>query len=436
MLMRPPRSLARRARARAAPTAASATSGPIGRSRSSGSKPVASARSGASTPSCGAPFMRSARSAATHSSARIVRRCRTAWRAWPAACQAKLACSSSPREIATVPSTAGTASARSRASASAARYSAIRMPELPGASTERNGDSPLSDGSIRCARRAADMLANGTSASRSASRPSAHRRRVEAAVVQRLVGGDQRVLGRRVDLDREHVVERRRRRRAAPRRPAAGSAGRTGPASAPARARPPVSARSRVGDGDQAGQRARGGDGAGERLAVAVERVERQRRDAEPGVEQLAHVGPGERGRGVGGGVGAHQRERVAGLDLDAAACAAAAAWRPLALAGERQAELREQREVAGADPAEVAQHRQRAVAQDRGERVGDLRPVAAAAGGHLREPDSSVARTTSSGSASPTPPAWLRSSRTLCARRSASFTTTSRLAPTPVVRP
>ena len=90
-------------------------------------------RSGAPPP---LPFIRSARSATTHSSASTVRRWRTArracrrpatrsWRAPPARAR-------SPR----APSTAGAASARSRASASAARYSAISTPELPGASTD------------------------------------------------------------------------------------------------------------------------------------------------------------------------------------------------------------------------------------------------------------------------------------------------------------
>ena len=58
----------------------------------------------------------------------------------PAACQAKLASSSSPREIATVPSTTGAAGAQPRQRV-AARYSVISTPELPGASTERNGVS-------------------------------------------------------------------------------------------------------------------------------------------------------------------------------------------------------------------------------------------------------------------------------------------------------
>ncbi len=205
-------------------------------------------------------------------------------------------------------------------------------------------------------------------------------------MVQHLVAGEQRVLRGRVDLDREHVVDagggvvqRARHRGQAAQAERVLHPGRVG-CSLGQHAQP-------LGHGGESGQGTRGGDLRGERLTVAVERAERERGDAQAGVQQLARVRPGERGGGVRGRVGAHERERVTRLDLDPRR-RGGGPLRPLAFAGERQPQLRQQGEVAGADPAEVAQHRQRPVAQDRGQGFGDLRPVTAAAGGHLGEPD------------------------------------------------
>ena len=79
----------------------------------------------------------------------------------------------SPRDIETEPSTAGVAPVRSRASASADRYSAIITPELPVSSAARNGVRPVRSGAIRCDSRAPERLPNGTSASRTLSSASA-----------------------------------------------------------------------------------------------------------------------------------------------------------------------------------------------------------------------------------------------------------------------
>ena len=157
--------------------------------------------------SSGIPPMRSARSATTHSSASTVRRWRSARRVCSAACQAKLACSSRPREIATPPRIDGVASARSRASASAARYSAISTPELPGSldRQERRQAAQRRRHQVRDARAA-------EARERQHREPQALEREragggVEAAVVEDLVAGDERVLRAGVDLDREHVVD-------------------------------------------------------------------------------------------------------------------------------------------------------------------------------------------------------------------------------------
>ena len=130
----------------------------------------------------------------------------------------------------------------------------------------------------------------------------------------------------------------------------------------------------------QARQRAGGRDRARERLAVALERLEAERRDPDPGVQQLAQVRPHQRGGAEGGGVGAHERQRVAGSDREPLRLAI------LALAGECETELGEHREVAGPEPAEVAHGRHALVREQARERDGDLGP-AAAARRHLREP-------------------------------------------------
>ena len=238
--------------------------------------------------------MRRARSAATHSSPSTVRTRPTARRAWPADCQAKLACSSRPREIDTEPSTAGVAPVRRRASASPARYSAIISPELP-SSAARNGVRPVRSGAIRWESRAPDEAAEGDERQPQAVERQRAARGVEAAVVQRLAAREQRVLGGGVDLDGEDVVQRGER--------VVQRAGHGRQAAQPERVLPP---RGRLGAGGeraqprrhrgQAGERAGGRDRARERLAVALQRREAQRGDADPGVQQIAQVRPHQRG--------------------------------------------------------------------------------------------------------------------------------------------
>jgi hypothetical protein len=202
---------------------------------------------------------------------------------------------------------------------------------------------------------------------------------VEAAVVQRLAAREQRVLGGRVDLHREDVVQRGQRpgERAGHRRQAAQAErvltadGRLGAGGERAQTR---------GDELDPRQRARLGDGVGERLAVAAQRLEAERGDGEAGLEQVPHVGQDERGGRVRGGVGAHQRQRVARSDLQVRGAAF------LTLAGQREPELGQHRKVAGPQPAEVAHGRHPVRGQQLGQRDGDL-GAAPASGGHLREP-------------------------------------------------
>ena len=77
-------------------------------------------------------------------------------------------------------------------------------------------------------------------------------------------------------------------------------------------------------------------------------------------------------------------------------------------------------------------------VAQRGDERVGDLGAVPAAAGRHLREPDERASpRTTSSRQRLAQPAGVAAQQPHGCApRASSASTSTSRLAPTPVVRP
>ena len=172
-----------------------------------------------------------------------------------------------------------------------------------------------------------------------------------------------------------------------------------------------VSTRMRRADGDQPGQRpGRPPIGAANASRLPASASERERGDAEPGVEQLAqsaHASVGARERR---GVRAHERRarprpqsRAGTLSLQAPAPSCAST-----------------REVARADAAEVAQL---------GSRPSRSRPTSAsatsgrcppAAGGHLGEPDERSCRARPRPAAdSPIPPAWLRSSRMLCARPS-----------------
>jgi hypothetical protein len=86
-------------------------------------------------------------------------------------------------------------------------------------------------------------------------------------------------------------------------------------------------------------------DDLGERLRVPAHGVEARGRHAEPGVEELAQIRPGERGDSGGRGVGAHQRQPIASVQVEAVpAC-------------QCETDLPQDGEVAGADAAEIAQH-------------------------------------------------------------------------------
>ena len=117
---------------------------------------------------------------------------------------------------------------------------------------------------------------------------------VEAAVVQRVLAGEQRVLGGGVDLDGEDPVQRLER--------LVERAGHRGQAAQPERVLQPRGGRAAGDqrahprrDRGQPRQRPGGRQRGGEGLAVAAQRVEGQRGDAERGVEQLPHVAPGQR---------------------------------------------------------------------------------------------------------------------------------------------
>ena len=267
--------------------------------------------------------------------------------------------------------------------ASDARYSAISTPEAPGSSTARNGVSPLSSGAIRCVSRAADRLANGTSASRTASsasaqvaawkppwcsaRPPANSGFSAPALISIASTSsrpDQRIVERAGD--RRHAAQ-------------------------PERVLQPRGRR-RVGGQHAHPRPRRGQPGSGRAAATAASNAWRLPRSAwnvsaatpNPASSRSARSAPGEHRRGERGGVGGHERQRVARLDVEPVRQLRRVAR--VGLPRQRQRELREHGEVAGADAAELAQPRQRALAQHRRQRVGHRRAVAARARGHLRE--------------------------------------------------
>ena len=131
------------------------------------------------------------------------------------------------------------------------------------------------------------MLAGGTGASRSVSSASAHGAAWKppwSSLPPRRSAGSRR----RVDLDPEEVVSWWP-RRAGCRRPVAGSAARTGPGSAGQPRAPAVSA-GNARRPPPAREQARRCDLDCEGLPVAPDRAERERRDNEARVEQLAQV--------------------------------------------------------------------------------------------------------------------------------------------------
>lgn len=210
----------------------------------------------------------------------------------------------------------------------------------------------------------------------------------ELAVVVGLLGldVDQRVLRRGVEVDGQHAFDGGRgvQRRALHLRERA----------QPERVLQPAPLGQVVGRGEQAPHlggapdgtrvRTRGVDAFRVRLGRAAERAERQRRDDVTRGEQPAQVVPGQHGLAERGGVAGDERERVARADRDRVEVAG----RPRQLPRERQCDLRELGEVAGADGAARVDVRERADAQRRLQRVQQPRVHAAAAGGELVEAD------------------------------------------------
>ena len=303
----------------------------------------------------------------------------TTRRAWPADCQAKLACSSRPREIDTEPSTAGVAAVRRRASASPARYSAIISPELPSASAARNGVRPVRSGAIRCESRAPARLPNGTSASRRLSSASAQLAAWKPPLCSASPPANSGFSAAALTSTASTSCS-----------PASASC--SAPATGGRQRRPNGSCRRAGGSTPAVSVRSRADTvvrpGSGRAAATALANASRLPWSA----WKLSAAIP------IPASSSSHRSAhtsaavpKVAALELmSGSASPGAIASRlrlaVLALAGEREAELGEHREVAGPEPAEVAHGRDAVLREHARERDGDLGP-AAAARRHLREP-------------------------------------------------
>ena len=316
---------------------------------------------------------------------------------------------------------------RSRASASPAMYSAIIRPELPEASAARNGCRPVRSGAIRCERRAPDRLPNGTRASRRPSSASAQLAAWKPPLCSASPPANSGFSAAAlistastswspdsVQASAPATGGRQRRPNGSWRR-AGGSA-------------PAVSARSRADTSVM--------PGSGRASATASANASRLPRSAWKVSAATPSPASSRSHRS------AHTSAavaNVAALELISGSASPA----PIA----SRAGPPSSPSPASASPSWASTVRSPVPRPPRSRTVGMRSSASASASatatsGRLPPPavicasrTSTVARTTSSGSGSPTPPAWLRSSRSACSPRSP-VTSTWRLAPTPVVRP
>ena len=154
------------------------------------------------------PACRIARNATTSSVATSTRSASIASAVRRTAIDDRLACDSTPSDAHVVWVPLGIASERISAAAEWAVYSSIITPEsLPGESA-RNGGRPVIRGSSRALTRAAISDADWASALRSESSAAASSASWKLPVGSVLLRLDQRVLGPRVELTRDDLLER------------------------------------------------------------------------------------------------------------------------------------------------------------------------------------------------------------------------------------
>ena len=208
----------------------------------------------------------------------------------------------------------------------------------------------------------------------------------ELAVVEHRASGDvdQRVLGRCIDLDLEHPFQRL----GAVQRGAVDLTERPEPErvlDAPAGARialVPEQPAHGPGRAHRTGVRATRVDLFGERLRGAAHRTVRECGDEVRRVEQPAKFLPDEHGPREGDCVGGHEREGVAGLEADRVDVPGG----PRQMTGQRERDLGQRREVAGADGAGVVHGGHRIGLQCLLERVQETGMDTAAGGRELVE--------------------------------------------------